>query len=308
MAVPATSGQFGDLLDPRFQKIFNDRYKELPDMKGKFFQMVSGASAPTKADYRTSQVGTLGDIPEFTGSVTYQDSSQGYDGTITPKEYASGYQIERKLYDDDLYGVMDTKPKSLATAMQRTEQKHAAQIFNQAFSVDSTWNSFTENVALCSNSHTTTSGASTAAGFDNLITAALSAVSMAAARIQMVNFRGDRAEKISVVPSAILIPPDLYETAFEIMESSGKVDTANNNANVHKGKYDTIEWIYMTDVNNWFMLDEVMMKDSLFWVDRVGIEHAMVEDFDTLVAKWRIYRRYGHGHNDWRWILGAQVS
>ena len=37
-------------------------------------------------------------------------------------------------------------------------------------------------------------------------------------------------------------------------------------------------------------------------------EFAMVEDFDTLVGKWRLYSRYGHGHNDWRWVLGAQVS
>lgn len=173
MPTPSTSSNFGDLLDPRFQKLFNERYKALPDMLGRFFNMVSGADAPTKDTYRTSQVGTLGDIPEFTGTVVYDDSAQGYDGIITPKEYASGYQIERKLFDDDLYGVMDSKPKALATAYQRTRQKHGAQLFNNAFSVDSTWNNFTENVALCSNSHTTTSGASTASGFDNLATSAL---------------------------------------------------------------------------------------------------------------------------------------
>lgn len=306
MSVPVTSSGFGDLLDPRFQKIFDNRFSELPDMLGKFYTMVS--NSPTKADYRVSQVGTLGDVPEFTGTVTYDDSAQGYDVTITPKEYASGYQIERKLFDDDQFGVMDQKPKGLATAYQRTRQKHGAQLFNNATSVDSTWLNHSEGVALVSDSHTTTSGASTAAGFDNQITAALSAVALAAARIQMVNFRGDRAERISVVPSAILIPPDLYEVGYELIESAGKVDTANNNANVHQGKYNLIEWIYLTDTNNWFLLDEVMMKDSLNWYDRVEREFAMVEDFDTLIAKWRLYARYGLGWNDWRFVLGATVS
>jgi hypothetical protein len=308
MATPAVSTNFGDLLDPRFQKIFNERYKQLPDMLNRFFSMKSGADAPTKADFRTSQVGTLGDIPEFTGTVVYDDSAQGYDSTITPKEYASGYQIERKLYDDDLYGVMDQKPKALATAFQRTRQKHGAQLFNNAFSLDGTWNNHTEGVALCSDSHTTTSGAATTNGFDNLSTAALSAVALAANRIQMINFRGDRAERISVVPSMILIPPDLYEQAYEIVESAGKLDTPNNNANVHEGRYTVVEWIYLDDVNNWFLIDETAMKDALVWVDRVQQEFAMVEDFDTFVAKWRLYARYGHGHNDWRWILGNQVS
>lgn len=306
MPTPAVSANFGDLLDPRFQKIFDNRYNQLPDMLGKFYKMVS--DSPTKADYRVSQIGTLGDIPEFTGTVPYDDNAQGYDGTITPKEYSSGFQIERKLFDDDQYGIMDSKPSSLATAYQRTRQKHGAQFFNNAFSVDSTWNNFTEAVAPCSDSHTTTSGASTATGFDNLTTAALSSVSLAASRIQHINLRGDRAERISIVPSMLLIPPDLYEVAHELVESAGKVDTANNNANVHKGKYDVVEWIYLTDVNNWFLIDDTMMKDSLVWFDRVSKEFDMVEDFDTYIKKWRMYARYGHGHNDWRFLIGAQVS
>lgn len=304
----AVSTNFSSLLDPRFKKIFNDRYKQLPDMINRFFSVVNSSAAPTRDTYRTSQIGTFGDIPAFTGTVTYDDVFQGYNGTITPLEYATGFQIQRKLFDDDLYGIMDGKPKAMATAYQRTRQKHAAQIFNNAFAIDTTWNSFTENVALCSNSHTTTSGASTAAGFDNLVTSALSAVSLAAARVQMVNYRGDRAERISVMPDTLIIPPDLYQIAYEIVESEGVPDTANNNANVHKGQYTTIEWNYLTDTNNWFLADSTMMKDALTWVENTSMEFAMVEDFDTFVGKWRLYARYGHGHNEWRWVLGAQVS
>jgi phage major head subunit gpT-like protein len=305
---PALSSAFPDLLDSRFAKIFNDRYKQLPDMIAEFFTIVSGSDAPTKDTYRTSSVGTFGDIGEFSGTVTYDDVYQGYDATITPKEYASGFQIQRKLFDDDLYGVMDGKPKGLATAVQRTRQKHGAQLFNNAFSLDTTWNSFTENVPLCSNSHTTTSGASTATGFDNLATTALSATALAAARIQMVNFRGDRAERISIKPDLILYPPDLYQQAFEIVESLGLPDTPNNNRNVHEGQYKLVEWNYLTDTNNWFLIDQVMMKDALYWVDRVTAEFAMVEEFDTLVGKWRVYERYGQGHNEWRFVLGSQVT
>ena len=308
MATPSVSSNFGDLLDPRFAKIFNERFAQLPDRVGDFFNVISGSSAPTTADYRISQMGTLGDIPEFSGSVVMDDSFQGYDVTITPKEYASGYQIERKLYDDDLYGVMDQKPKSLATAYSRTRQKHAASVWNNAFSIDSTWLTHTEGVALCSNSHTTTSGASTSTGFDNLSTAAISAVAVQAGRIQMRGYRGDRAERISVMPSMILVPPDLEETAWEIANSSGKLDTANNNANFSKGKYRVVDWEYLTSARNWFMIDGDNMKESLTWVDRVKIEHAMVEDFQTLVAKWRVYARYGLGWNDWRFVLGFQVS
>ena len=56
MSVPATETAFADLLDPRFKKIFNDRYDQLEDRLSDFFNMVSGSDAPTKDTYRLSQV------------------------------------------------------------------------------------------------------------------------------------------------------------------------------------------------------------------------------------------------------------
>ena len=304
----ATAGNFPDVLDARFAKIHNDRYKQLPDMIARFFTIVGPGQAPQKQDYRTSSVGTFGDVPEFTGSVTFDDVYEGYDGTITPREYATGFQIQRRLFDDAQYGIMDGKPRGMATALQRTRQKHAAQVFNNAFNLDTTWNNFTENVPLCSNSHTTRSGASTASGFDNLITTAFSAVALTAARIQMRGFRGDRGERISVNPTTIIHPIDIYDLVWEVTKSEGKPDVSTNNANVHAGVYTAIEWEYLTDTNNWFLADETMMKDGLHWFERLAAEFAMVEDFDTLVGKWREYSRYGHGHDEWRGLLGAQVS
>lgn len=308
MPVPSVRGNFADLLDPRFAKIFDDRWKELPDRVGDFFRIVDGASAPTRDTYRVSEMGTLPDLVQ-SSTVEYLDSFQGYDGTITPLEYTGGYQIERKMFEDDLYGVMDGKPSSLATSVIRTRQKHAAQLFNNIFSVDLTWNNYTENKAICSDSHTTTAtDVSTATGFDNLSTASLSAVAVAAGRVQMRNFRGDRGQRISVMPDSILVPVDLEEAAWEIVNSSGKLDTANNNANFNRNRYKVVDWEYLTDANNWYMYDAQAMKDALVWVDRVKAEHANVEDFDTFVAKWRVYCRYGQGHNSWRWVLGFQVS
>ena len=273
-------------------------------MIGDFYNVITGKLNTE----RFSTVGTTGDMPLFGGTITYDDVSAGYDTLITALEFGQGIQIERKLFDDEQFGIIDQKPKALAGSLYRRRQTDAARPFNQAFSVDSFFYTNSEGVALCSNSHTTTSGASTSTGFDNLVTTSLSAVAVASARIQMVQFRGDRAERISVMPDSLLIPPDLYEIAFEIAQSEGKVDTANNNRNVHKGQYSVKEWNYLTDSNNWFMMDSKMMKDfGLIWVERVKGEFGFIEDFDTLIGKWRAYARYGNGHVDWRWILGASV-
>lgn len=305
MPNPHVSTAFGDLLDPRFQKIFYERFNQLPSMLGEFYTFV-----PTngRADMRWSQVGTLPDWSAFSGTVNYTSGSQGYDTIATPLEFASGIQVERKLFDDDQYNIMDQKPRALATSAQRTREAHGARLFNNAFSVDTLFYVNSEGVALCSNSHTTTSGASTASGFDNLGTSALSATAVAAARITARNFRGDQAERINVNMDELIIPPDLYEEAFEIVSSMGKVDTDLNNRNVHQGNYTIKEWQYLTDTNNWFLADSVSRGDSVFWTDRIPMEFAMAEDLDTILAKWRGYMRYALAHSDWRWVLGHQVS
>ena len=133
MPVPHTSGQFGDLLDPRFQKIFHEQYRQLPDMLGELFTMPPDNGRDTM---RWSAVGAYSDWNEFSGTVNYQDASQGYDTVATHVEFASGVQVERKLYDDDQYNIMDQRPAGLATAANRTRQKHGARMLNNAFSVD----------------------------------------------------------------------------------------------------------------------------------------------------------------------------
>lgn len=304
--MPHTSGQFGDLLDPRFQKIFHEQYDQYPDMLPELFNFVPHNG---RDQMSWSEVGAFGDWAAFAGRVNYDSLTQGYDTVMQFVEFASGFQVERKLFDDDQFHIMDRRPSGLATAGQRTRQKHGARIWNMAFSNDTYFYTRSEGVALCSNSHTTLSpGVSTASGFDNLGTSALTATALAAARIAMTGFRDDRGNLIQSVANEILYPPNLYEEAWEIVNSTGKLDTGNNNANAHKNQYQLKEWTYLTDTNNWFVHDAAMRKAMLFWVDRVAMEFAYAEDLDTIIAKWRGYMRYANVPVDWRFIFGNQVS
>ncbi len=304
MPVPHSAGNFGDLLDKRVTKVFSDELKQLPDRVGDFYSMQTS----NDSFERWSQVGALPDFSQFSGTVNYTSQAQGYDVTATHLEWANGFQITRDLYDDDRHGIWESRPRELANSYQRTRQAHAARIFNNAFSVDTLFYNNSEAVSLCSNSHTTTSGASTASGFDNLVTTALSATACSAARTQMRGYRGDQAQRISVMPSMLVVPIDLQDRALEIVNSSGKPDVATNEVNTQNGRYKLVDWEYLTDTNNWFMIDERYMKMYLIWFDRVSLEFGQAEELDTLIAKWRAYCRYSYMWRDWRWLLGASVS
>lgn len=299
------NGSFADLLDPRFDEIFDTDYTSVPDMLEQFYETKTG----TLLTERWSQIGALPDMTEFTGTVSYNDVSQGYDTTATFKEFAQGIQVERKLVEFDQFDIIMNKPKALAESVRRRRETDAMRPFNNAFSVDTFFYTNTEAVAMCSNSHTTTSGASTTTGFDNYVTTAMSATAVAALRIQMIKHRNDQGQVISIEPDTLFYPVDLYEQAYEIVGSSGKVDTALNNPNVHEGKYKTMQSIRLTDTNNWWMMDAKMMKRwGLKWRDKVKGEFGMVEDFDTIVGKWRAYCMWTNSHVDWRFVSGAEVS
>lgn len=304
MPVPHNSANWQDLLDKRVTKWFDETYSQLPDYIPTLFSVEKSSDSFEK----WSTGGALPNFTQFTGTVTYQSQAQGYDVTATHVPFANGIQIERELYDDDRHGVWQRKPVALARAAHQTRQEHGARILNNAFSVDTFFYNNSEGVSLCSDSHLTNSSASTATGFDNLTTSSLSATAVAAAYIQMRDFRNDIGKKISVRPSKIVIPVSLYDVAYEITKSAGKPDTGNNNANVHQGMYEVTAIEYLTDTNNWFMMDGSMQKDSLIWFDRIPLEFAMAEELDTLIAKWRAYMRYSCLWRDWRFILGANVS
>jgi hypothetical protein len=306
MATPHISTNFGDLLDPTFSRIFDEEYDQLPDMVPGMYTIVP--TGPRGDSTKFSQVGTLPDLTEFTGTIGYQSQNQGFDTTATHIEWASGTQVERKLFDDDQHQIMNQKPAALAMASNRTRQGHAVQIWSGAFSSGNAFFVNSEGVAMCSDSHTTNSGATTSTGFDNLTTSSLSAAAVSAARTQMRGFRGDQAERISVMPDELLVPPDLQDKAIEITKSEKDPASANNAVNPQDGRYKLVDWEYLPDINNWWLHDTGLRRKSLFWIDRVMKEFGRAEAFDTFIAKFRVYQRYSFAWVDWRFVLGAQVS
>ena len=66
--------------------------------------------------------------------------------------------------------------------------------------------------------------------------------------------------------------------------------------------------MYLTDTNNWFMLDQAMSKMFLNWYTRIGLEFNQDKSFDTYIAKYSAYERYGWGWSDWRWLYGHKVA
>ena len=295
------SENFGDLLDVRLRKIYTNEVDENIDKS--MIPMLFGMKTSDRAYEIVSGMGSMSDLQDFDGTISYDDVTQLYDKTFTFPEKALGFKVSRKLYDDDQFGIMDQKPWNMATSSDRTREKHGASIFNGAFiGTDGP-----DGVSLCNASHPYSPEDATVQS--NAGSTALSPASVEATRrIGHTSIFNNRGELQSINYDTILCTVNLEETAYEIINSSGKVDTGDNNKNFHKGRYDLATWDRLTDSNNWFMLDSKLCKQFLVWYDRVKDGIKMDDDSNTLVAMWYVYERYVAGWADFRPVYGHNVS
>lgn len=293
------SEQFGYLLDPGLRKIFMDEYSLPEGQRENLF----GIEKSNKAVEYDLGIGGTGDLAEFDGTISYDDFKQQYRTSYTHKEWVKGMKIERKLVDDDLYSIINKRPQQLAMVAKRTQEKHGAAIFNNAFNTSMFAGG--DGLALCSSAHTFIGTATTVS---NSGTTALSSTAVEATRLLMRQFTDETDNLMVARGDTLIVPPSLEETAWEIVNASGKLDTAENNPNFKKGKYQIVVWDYLTDSNNWFMADSKMMKMYLKWFNRVPTEFNKDKDFDTYLAKWSVYTRYSYGFSAWSWIYGHAVA
>ncbi|MCP4262819.1 MAG: hypothetical protein GY774_35720 [Planctomycetes bacterium] len=297
----ALTENFGDLLDARFRKIYDTEYKENVDES--MVSMLFGMETSTRNYEKVSGVGGMGDVQDFDGTISYDTIGQLYDKEFSFPEKALGFKVERKLYDDDLFGIMDRRPWQMAVSVARTREKAGAAIWNGAF----TGTDGPDSLSLCNTAHPYSPDDATTQS--NSGTTAISPTAIEATRrISHTSIFNDRGELASINYDTLLVPVNQEETAWEIINSKGKVDTADNNRNFHSGRYKLAVWDRLTDNNNWWMLDSKLCKMFLLWWDRVKPEFAYDRDFDTLMAKWRTYMRYTAGWADWRPVYGHNVT
>jgi len=292
---------FGDLVDSRFRKIFMREYAE--NISESMISFLYSMQKTSKNYEMLSGVGGGSDVGTFTGSLDYDDLEQLYDKTTYFAERAKGMKVQRKLYDDDMFGIMDRRPWTMAIDVARTREKQAAAPFNGAF----TGTGGIDGQALCSTAHPYSPTDATTQS--NSGTSQLSATAIEATRrIAHSSIFNNRGELFSVNYDLILATVYNEEKAYEIINSKGKLDTDNNNKNFHYGRYKLAIWDRLTASYPWWMIDSRLMKVFNIWWTRVGVEYNYDRDFDNYVKKWSVYYREHPDSYDWRWCYGHNAT
>ena len=235
-------------------------------------------------------------------AIEYDTAQEAFTARYTHETIAMGFSITEEAIEDNLYDSLSGRyTKALARAMAYTKQVKAAAILNNAFSTGTTYG---DNVSLVNASHPLVSGG---VNSNSLGAVDLNETSLENAVIQIGKWTDERGLLISARPKKLIIPPDLQFTASRLLETEGRVGTADNDLNTIKTNGVVPEGYtinhYLTDTSNWFLTTDI--PNGLKHFTRAKMTTGMDADFDTGNSRYKARERYSFGVSDPLAITGS---
>ena len=236
-------------------------------------------------------------------AIRYDNAQEAWTARYNHETIAQGFAITEEAVEDNLYDSLSSRyTKALARSMAYTKQTKAAAILNNAFSTSYAGG---DGQPLLDTSHPLVSGGVNA---NEPSTAAdLNETSLEAAVIAIAAWTDERGLLIAAQPKKLIIPPDLMFVATRLLETEGRVSTADNDVNALRnngsipGGYAVNH--YLTDTDAWFLTTDV--PNGLKHFKRVALKTGMDGDFDTGNVRYKARERYSFGWSDPLGLYGS---
>ena len=237
-------------------------------------------------------------------AVEYDNATEGFTARYAHETVALAFSLTEEAVEDNLYDRLGSRyTKALARSMANTKQIKAAAVLNSAFS-----SSFTggHGVALVSNSHPL-GGGGTASNRPTAY-ADLNETSLEDALINISTLVDDRNLTIALQGRKLIVPPALQFVADRLLQTPGRVGTADNDINAIKNMGMVPEGYvvnnYLTDTDAWFLKTDC--PDGFKHFERSPMQTSLEGDFDTGNMRYKARERYSFGYSNWRAVFASQ--
>ena len=297
-------GQLVKELEPGLNALFGLEYKRYENQHAEIY-VTETSDRAFEEEVMLSGFANAAAKPEGS-AVTFDTAQETYTARYTMETVALAFAITEEAIEDNLYDRLASRyTKALARSMAQTKQVKAAAPLNNGLPGGS-FNSG-DGVTLFNTAHTTIAG-----NFSNtLATAAdLNETSLEQAMIDIAALTDERGLKIAAKATRMVIPSALQFTADRLMNSAGRVGTADNDINAIRNMgmipqgYSVNH--YLTNAKKFFIMTDV--PNGLKHFNRSPIKTSMEGDFDTGNVRYKARERYVFGFSDPRGIFGSNAT
>ena len=290
-------------LEPGLNALFGLEYKNYADEWSEIFETETSDRAFEEevmlAGFSNAAVKAEGQ------GVTFDDAQETFTARYTNETIALAFAITEEAIEDNLYDRLASRyTKALARSMASTKNIKGAAVLNNAF--DSNF-AGGDGKELCATDHPTLAGT-----VSNELTtpAELNETSLEQSLIDIAAFTDERGLKIAAQGTKLVIPSALQFTADRLMNSAGRVGTADNDINAIRNmgmipQGYTVNH-YLTSAKKFFIMTDV--PNGLKHFNRSPIKTSMEGDFDTGNVRYKARERYVFGFSDPRGIFGSNAT
>tara|TARA_R100000900_G_scaffold146140_2_gene134512 strand:- start:953 stop:1891 length:939 start_codon:yes stop_codon:yes gene_type:complete len=245
-------------------------------------------------------------------AISYDSAQESFTARYNHETIAMGFSITEEAMEDNLYDSLSARyTKSLARAMAYTKQVKAAfplnNGFTNAYQSGDGVNLFTASGdgVTGGDGHPLVSGGKNS---NRPATAAdLNETSLEDAVINISGFTDERGLLIAARPRRLVVPPALQFVATRLLETDGRVGTADNDINALRNNGSIPEGYsvnhYLTDTNAFFVITDI--PNGMKHFERTALETSMDGDFDTGNVRYKARERYSFGVSDPLGVYGS---
>ena len=247
----------------------------------------------------------FGEAPvKFEGSgVTYDTAQESFTARYSHETIALAFSLTEEAIEDNLYDTLSSRyTRALARSMMTTKNIKGANILNNAFS-----SSFLggDGKELCATDHPTVGNETQRNELS--VASDLNETSLEQSLIDIAAFEDERGLKINAQARKLIIPTALQFVADRLLETPGRVGTADNDINALRNMGMVPEGYtvnhYLTDTDAFFLTTDV--PNGLKHFVRSPVATSMEGDFETGNVRYKARERYSFGFSDWRGIFGS---
>lgn len=242
-----------------------------------------------------------------------------YKTSVSPKKMTNSVSVSYEAMEDREYDNELSEFGDLTIAGKETMDKTFFDIFNYAFTAQSSLPTFIvgygDGKPLCSTSHPRKDGGTaqrnTFASATTQLT--LTDTNLETARIDLARQLDDRGKQTRVGKGKLilLVPFELEKTAVLITNGVKRSGTANNDINIYDGNVTVVasNWIGYSGnggslpTTAWFLIDPRFAQ--LRFILREGLRTHQYEDPNTLSQTFYIMCRFAVCWSDWRGVYGS---
>lgn len=284
-----------------FQSLFNKSFSAAEPLYPKIATVVDSSS--DKESY--NWLGSVPALREWTDE-RIPGALRTHEYEIPNRKYEATVEVDRETFEDDRLSQVKPRIEELAVRAATHPDELVVELLNGGFNT-----ACYDGQYFFDNDHSEGDSGTQS----NVLSTALSADELENAVTAMMQFKDDQGKPLGVMPDTLLVGPDNYFSAREILNSvsivvAGASDIEKPSGNPLSGMLDLLVSPHV-DSSKWFVLATQHPVRPLLLQWRIKPEFTAVTDpsdeyvFSTDVFKYGVRSRLGAGYGLWYLAVGS---